>query len=167
MLLVLGFGAACALAEPGESGSLDGRLTDLYSHPLAAVTVTLRNPQTGAATQALTNRAGVYHFQHLAPGTYTLEVDGAGEGAGRVDGIVIAEGYAAHVQTAVALGTPPAPVDSRPPRSELSVSASSRRPRRPSRDRRCWRERSHFWSLKFCRQHLRPELWVQHGARPL
>ena len=104
-LLVVLFAAAPSVAQSGERGSLEGRLTDLYSHPLAATTVVLWNSQTGAEAHAITTKTGGYRFSGLAPGAYTLEIVDSTRGSGQVRGITIRAGYASHVQTAVALGS--------------------------------------------------------------
>ncbi|MFZ0394711.1 MAG: carboxypeptidase regulatory-like domain-containing protein [Terracidiphilus sp.] len=100
--------AAPMMAQSGDRGSLEGRLTDLQSHPLGAATVVLRNTETGAEARAVTTKTGIYRFAELAAGAYTLEVDDSAKGTGQVRGITISAGYAAHVQTAVALAFQPA-----------------------------------------------------------
>ena len=103
-LVAVLFAAAPSLAQSGERGSLEGHLTDLYSHPLAATTVVLSNSQTGAEARAVTTKTGEYRFGGLAPGNYTLQIIDSTKGTEQVQGITISAGYASHVQTAVALG---------------------------------------------------------------
>jgi len=95
--------ASGAIAQNADSGSLEGKLTDLYSKPLDGVTVVLRNARTGAAFEAVTGRNGAYRVAGLAPGAYALEARSARLGQGRVDGIIVLAGHASRVQTAIAL----------------------------------------------------------------
>ena len=73
-LLVVLFAAAPSVAQSGERGSLEGRLTDLYSHPLAATTVVLWNSQTGAEAHAITTKpeVTVSAASHPAPTRWKL-----------------------------------------------------------------------------------------------
>ena len=50
------------------TGSILGRITDLYSRPLEGVRVVLHNPRTGAEISAITARNGTYRLAGLAPG---------------------------------------------------------------------------------------------------
>ena len=113
------------LAQPGGRGSLEGRLTDPYSHPLGVATVVLRNTQTGTEARAITTKAGIYRFAELAPGAYTLEVDASAKGTAQVQGITISAGYASHVQTAVALELRPALAIARRPTQDPSAARVS------------------------------------------
>jgi hypothetical protein len=93
------------------SGSLAGKLTDLYSKPLEGVTVVLRNQATGAeAARATTTKNGAYRFIGLVPGEYTLDADSARLGYSRLEGIVVNAGHEARVQTAMAFEPLPSPI---------------------------------------------------------
>ncbi len=93
----------CAYAQlPVATGSLAGKLTDAHSSPLENVTVTLRNAATGATMQTTTAHEGRYRFTALVQGEYTLTATGP-RGTGEVDGIYIASGHEAKVQTAITL----------------------------------------------------------------
>ncbi|HEY3705523.1 MAG TPA: carboxypeptidase-like regulatory domain-containing protein [Terracidiphilus sp.] len=96
-------GGATAIAQAPATGSLEGRLTDLYAKPLNGATVVLRNLSTGAEFQAITGKNGAYHVSGLVPGAYELEAATAHSGVGHVSGILISTGHAARVLTAVAL----------------------------------------------------------------
>lgn len=103
LLLIFGAGAvSCASGQqpPITGGSLTGKLTDIRSTPLENVTVILRNTGTGIQVQTTTARGGRYTFTNLVEGEYTLTATGP-QGTGRVDGIFVAEGHNAHVQTAL------------------------------------------------------------------
>lgn len=102
-LLIAMVAACAAVAQTGEPGSVEGRLTDIYSRPLGAATVTLRNTETGAAVRAVTAKDGTYRFRELAPGNYALEVENSRRGSGQMQGIHVVAGYVLHVQTAMDL----------------------------------------------------------------
>src|ERR1700729_2573474 len=70
-----------------SSGSLAGKLTDLYSKPIEGASLTLRNQATGAELRATTAKGGVYRFQGIEPGDYTLEALSPRLGRGSVSGI--------------------------------------------------------------------------------
>ncbi len=115
VLLIGAWTADLAQSTPGaEVGSLAGRLTDLYSHPLSGVKVILRNEKTGSESSTITAKDGAYLFTHLEPGEYTLEADSPHLGRGEVGAIVVAGGHQARVQTALNLeAAPSAPVQAK------------------------------------------------------
>ncbi|HMD77336.1 MAG TPA: carboxypeptidase-like regulatory domain-containing protein [Terracidiphilus sp.] len=90
-----------ALAQSSESGSIAGKVTDLYSAPLVGVTVVARNEATGAEARTTTTKNGAYRFTGLEPGEYTLEAMSEQLGRGRVEGILVAAGHEARVQAAM------------------------------------------------------------------
>jgi len=96
-------GAALACAQIGASGSVAGKLTDLYSKPLGGVTVTLRNTLTGAEVRTTTAKNGAYRFAGLAPGEYVLVAVSPQLGQGRLEGIEVTAGFEQHMQAAVQL----------------------------------------------------------------
>ncbi|MGA9669409.1 MAG: carboxypeptidase-like regulatory domain-containing protein [Terracidiphilus sp.] len=87
----------------GAIGSIAGRLTDLYSAPLGGATVVVRNEATGAERRTTTARNGSYRFAGLEAGEYSLEAESERLGSGHLDGIVVAAGHEARVQTAIDL----------------------------------------------------------------
>jgi hypothetical protein len=101
-------GASEAAGGQGSSapGVIAGKLTDLHSAPLDGVTVVVRNEATGAEASATTTRNGSYRFGGLDPGEYTLEAESAQLGRGRVEGIFVAAGHEARVQTAIQFELP-------------------------------------------------------------
>lgn len=106
MLAALCMGAAaplCGQTSPTGAGALSGKLTDLHSAPLAGVRVVLRNVITGTESLTTTAKNGTYRFRALDSGEYTLEAESANLGNGRLEGIVIASGHEARVQTAIQL----------------------------------------------------------------
>ena len=95
-------------AEDTTTGSLTGKLTDLYSRPLEGVPVVVRNQATGAETRTITTKNGFYRFSRLEPGEYTVTAESPQLGRGQLQDIAVAGGYEAWVQTAMELThTPP------------------------------------------------------------
>jgi hypothetical protein len=92
---------ATQTVEDGSVGSLAGKLTDLYSKPLADVSLVLRNQATGAEWRAVTGKNGSYLFSGLAPGEYTLMAESKQLGRGQIEDIVVEAGHEAQVQTAM------------------------------------------------------------------
>jgi hypothetical protein len=90
-------------AEDTTTGSLTGKLTDLYSRPLEGVPVVVRNQATGAETRTITTKNGFYRFSRLEPGEYTVTAESPQLGRGQLQNIVVAAGYEARVQTAMEL----------------------------------------------------------------
>jgi hypothetical protein len=98
-------------AQSTSTGSLSGKLTDLYSKPLEGVAVVVRNQATGAEARTVTTKNGVYRFSELEPGEYTVEAESPQLGHGQVAGIVVDAGYETRVQTAMEFEPlPPSPV---------------------------------------------------------
>lgn len=54
------------------TGALSGRVTDQSGAIVPGASVTVRNLATGVNQSAAANRAGLYRFPSLAPGTYSL-----------------------------------------------------------------------------------------------
>lgn len=102
-LLLPALAVASLLAQPAPTGSIEGKLTDLYSNPLDGAQVVLRNLRTGSEFVTVTARNGAWRLAGLTPGDYALETHSAKRGSGRASGIVVIAGHASRVQTAVAL----------------------------------------------------------------
>ena len=60
------------------TGSLGGRVTDNTGAVVPEVSVVLRNLATGVRQSAITNRAGLYQFPALMPGTYSVAANNKG-----------------------------------------------------------------------------------------
>jgi hypothetical protein len=103
LALVVAVGRVSVAQSPAANngGTIAGRLTDVHSAPLAGVTVVARNQATGAEARTTTAKNGSYRFTGLAPGEYTLEAEGEHLGRGRLEGIFVAAGHEARVQTAM------------------------------------------------------------------
>ena len=91
----------------GTLGTLDGRLTDTHSVPLAQAEVVVRNLATGTTARGVTGKNGSYHFSGLGPGEYRLEARVPELGRGAVEGILISAGHATRVQAALVMELPP------------------------------------------------------------
>ncbi|MGA7244450.1 MAG: carboxypeptidase-like regulatory domain-containing protein, partial [Terracidiphilus sp.] len=102
LLIISGAGTLCCVhaQAPPESGSLAGQLTDIHSSPIENTVVTLRNEATGIELRTTTAHGGRYHFSGLPEGDYTLTASSP-LGAGQVDGIFVAAGHEARIQTAM------------------------------------------------------------------
>ncbi len=96
------------LAQSADRGALSGKLTDLYSAPLAGVTVVLRNQATGVEARVITEKNGAYRFSGLDPGEYTLDAESPQSGYGHVERIQVSAGFEARVRTAIEFGPPAA-----------------------------------------------------------
>jgi hypothetical protein len=89
--------------EDGPTGSLSGKLTDIYSRPLAGISIVVRNQATGAEARTITTKNGVFRYAGLAPGEYSLTAENPQLGRGQVEEIVVDGGYETRVQTAMEL----------------------------------------------------------------
>lgn len=100
-----------AHAKPPENtGTLDGKLTDWHSIPLAEAAVVVRNLSNGATIRGVTGKNGSYHFANLGPGEYRLEAELPNLGKGAVEGILVSAGHATRVQAALVMELPPPPI---------------------------------------------------------
>jgi Carboxypeptidase regulatory-like domain len=66
------------LAAQADRGSISGRITDNTGAIIPQTTVVLRNEDTRVVQTAATNADGVYVFQSLNPGSYTISVERPG-----------------------------------------------------------------------------------------
>jgi hypothetical protein len=114
--------AQVAAQTVAPAGSLSGRLTDLHSKPIDGATVALRNTQTGAEVQTVTQKNGTYHFKDVPAGEYTLAADSERFGHGSLQWIVVSAGAEAHVLAAMDLGfTAAQPVEASLPIRALAL----------------------------------------------
>jgi len=75
----------------GEGGSIEGRVLDTNSQPVAGLSVDCTSP-SNPAVQATTGSGGSYRASPLSPGTYTLEVRGKNYIPVRRAGITVEQG---------------------------------------------------------------------------
>ncbi len=102
-VIVLATAGTLVPAQSASTGSLTGKLTDVYSKPLDGAALILRNDATGSETRAVTAKNGSYHFSGLTPGEYTLQAERPRSGLGQVAGILVSAGHEARVQVALEL----------------------------------------------------------------
>ena len=67
-----------ALAQVETTTSITGNVVDQLGAVFAGATVKLSNQNTGAVRSTTTNNEGVYSFQSLPGGTYTISVSAKG-----------------------------------------------------------------------------------------
>ena len=90
--------AAClpALAQAQQGATLSGRVTDPQGAALPGATVTLHErARTRGRLSTVTDAAGAYRFERLAPGEYLVEVDARGFAAGVAQAVNVARDSAA------------------------------------------------------------------------
>jgi hypothetical protein len=75
---VLFFLLATALWGQGFRGQIRGLITDATNTPMAGATVTLTGVNTGVATRKVTDNVGLYVFDLIDPGSYTITVEATG-----------------------------------------------------------------------------------------
>ncbi|HET7745764.1 MAG TPA: TonB-dependent receptor [Vicinamibacteria bacterium] len=72
VVLLLAAAAAAPLAAQTVTGTVQGTVTDTTDAPVPGVTVTLRNLETGAVREVVTNERGLYNAPFLAIGPYRV-----------------------------------------------------------------------------------------------
>jgi len=107
--VVAAIGAQAKSPESANAGTLDGKLTDWHSIPLAEAVVVVRNLATGATIRGVTGKNGSYRFTNLDPGEYRLEAELPSLGKGAVEGILVSAGHSTRVQAALVMELPALP----------------------------------------------------------
>jgi len=110
---------------PETTGTLNGKLTDNRSVPLAQAVVVVRNLSTGATARAVTTENGGYRFLNLGPGEYALEAQLPTRAKGFVDGILISAGHTTRVQAAMVMQLPVPPEPPEDPLHSLDPVAAA------------------------------------------
>ncbi|MDT5270383.1 MAG: vitamin transporter [Acidobacteriota bacterium] len=90
--------AAClpALAQAQQGATLSGRVTDAKGAALPGATVTLHErARTQIRLSTVTDAAGAYRFERLAPGEYLVDVDARGFAPGVAQAVNVARDSAA------------------------------------------------------------------------
>ena len=77
LILVVAATAAVSAQQPA-GGSLRGTVTDEFGGVVVGATVTLVSEHGGGERGAVTSDEGVYVFNGIAPGRYTVRVGAAG-----------------------------------------------------------------------------------------
>src|SRR4051794_21888790 len=86
------------------TGSVTGTVTDPSSAVVAGATVTITSVATGAERSAVTNSSGVFDFQALLPGTYSLSVEASGFKKAVVREVVVSVATIAQVNLTLEIG---------------------------------------------------------------
>jgi Carboxypeptidase regulatory-like domain len=102
-------GAQAKSPESANAGTLDGKLTDWHSIPLAQAVVVVHNLATGATIRGVTGKNGSYRFTNLDPGEYRLEAELPSLGKGAVEGILVSAGHSTRVLAALVMELPAPP----------------------------------------------------------
>ncbi|MGD9590324.1 MAG: TonB-dependent receptor [Pyrinomonadaceae bacterium] len=77
--VLLFVGAICSVTVQAQTtGSMSGTVTDQNGALVGGATVTARNNATGAERVATTSSAGLFAFEALQPGSYTITVENTG-----------------------------------------------------------------------------------------
>src|SRR4030095_15614395 len=97
-----------ALTASGKTttGTLHGSVNDPSGAVVAGATVKVTNPQTGAERVAETNSNGLFDFQTLQPGKYTVTVEAKGFKRSVSPDIVVSVSMAAEVNIPLEVGSP-------------------------------------------------------------
>ena len=78
LVIALGFVVVCLVRAASNGGTISGIISDQTGAPIADVSVTVREINTGAQHIALSNRSGSYAFPLLDIGSYNIAVDQSG-----------------------------------------------------------------------------------------
>src|SRR5215831_8468238 len=62
----------------GQTGTIDGAVTDAQKHPVAGATVWLDDQEQGRSQSATSDQAGHFHFAVAAPGFYMIRAKKSG-----------------------------------------------------------------------------------------
>ena len=87
------------------TGSLNGSVSDASGSVVTGATVTVLNTGTGAERSAVSNSEGIFDFQALQPGTYTVSVDAKGFRRAVAREIVVSVGSSAQVSIPLEVGS--------------------------------------------------------------
>ena len=65
-------------SQPGQSGKINGKVTDPADYPIPDARVTVRNETTGETRNVTTDKEGRFKIEALAAGRYVVSVTLAG-----------------------------------------------------------------------------------------
>ncbi|HEX8337276.1 MAG TPA: carboxypeptidase-like regulatory domain-containing protein, partial [Pyrinomonadaceae bacterium] len=98
-LLLLGLAAPAARAQQQhhhQGATLSGRVTDPQGAGLTGAAVTLHErARTQVRLSAVTDAAGAYRFERLAPGEYIVEAEARGFAPGAAQAVTVGRGASA------------------------------------------------------------------------
>src|SRR5262249_21351294 len=95
---------AAAFAQVETTTSITGTVADQSGSVFPGATVKLTNQSTGAARETTTNSQGVYSFQSLPAGRYTIVASAPGFKTTTVADRVVETAQPAHVDIGLELG---------------------------------------------------------------
>src|SRR6185503_10104666 len=110
LITVIALCAATAQAQTGTS-SISGRVVDAKEALLAGAVVTLTNEATRVTHTQNTSESGVYAFNSLPPGNYTITVEATGFKTFNSTGNVLTVGSPLVVNVSMEVGQPTERVD--------------------------------------------------------
>jgi Carboxypeptidase regulatory-like domain len=110
LITVTALVAVTAVAQTGTS-SITGRVVDAKEALLAGATVTLTNESTRLTQTQTTGDSGVYAFNSLSPGNYTITVEAQGFKTFNSTGNVLTVGSPLVVNVTMEIGQPTERVD--------------------------------------------------------
>ncbi len=102
VLVLLASGLPCAGQQ--VNATLTGTVTDASGAVVPAVTLTVKNENTGVVATTTSDAAGLYIFPSLPPGTYTLSTEKSGFQATVISGITLTVYQKATVDVVLAVG---------------------------------------------------------------
>ena len=128
--------AVAAFAQVETTTSITGNVTDQQGAAFAGALVALKNNNTGALRNSRTNNEGVYSFQSLQAGVYTIAVAAPGSKTTTVTNLTVETAQPAHLDLTLEIGATSDQVTVSAAGAEL-VNTASFRPalRRPERYR--------------------------------
>ena len=98
--------ALCETAFAQGTSSLTGTVTDPNGAVVSGATVTATNVATNISTSTQTTDAGVYRFQTLPVGNYTVKVEAAGFSTAQVEQVLLTVAQVVTRDVKLAVGSP-------------------------------------------------------------
>lgn len=102
-LLVLTLLCAAAIAQTSR-GTLTGTVTDGSGAVVPNATVKITEGATGVSRQTTTNEAGIYRFDAVDLGTYTISVQAPGFSGAAKSGVIIQSAHVSRIDFALKVG---------------------------------------------------------------
>jgi hypothetical protein len=104
-LVLLGPGAAPAMAQSAATGSVSGLVTDQQAAAVKGAVVKLIDSATGITRSTATNDTGRYDFPNVSPGSYNLTVENVGFAIEKVSAQHVDVGLALTLDVRLQVGT--------------------------------------------------------------
>jgi hypothetical protein len=103
-VLLLAFMCATAIAQTSR-GTLTGTVTDSSNAVVSNATVKITEGATGVTRQTTTNAAGIYRFDAVDLGNYTVSVQAPGFAGTAKSGVTIQSAHVSNIDFALRIGT--------------------------------------------------------------